>query len=428
MTSAESTALSSRVDAVRAAGAALFLTVEPTSLAAVTPAEADALAATLASYNGRGVDVLLRFAHEMNGSWYPWGQQPAAYVAAFRTVAAAVHAKAPRTALVWSPNYGGGYPFSGGAYSAPSGSAAFSALDTDHDGVLTMRDDPYAPYYPGDDAVDWVGLTLYHFGDAWPWGENEVPEPGKFVQQVHGTYDGNGRYEDQSAVPDFYGDFAVGHGKPMAIAETGALYNESPTTPGASAYDIKSAWIGQVYSPATRAQLPLLKLVNWFEIRKYESEAKGYVDWRATADPAVLSALQAQVGSGSYVFAGGTTSPTPTVSPSPSPTTTASPSPTPTASPSPSRAATTPSAPTALSGSTSTARLTVSWRAPATDGGAAVSGYSVCLSTGLCNAVSATTTTGAFDGLSRRTAYTVTVRARNGAGTGPAASVDLRTK
>ena len=47
--------------------------------------------------------------------------------------------------------------------------------------AFTGRDDPYAPYWPGADAVDWVGMSLYHWGSAHPWGENEVPEPGKFA-------------------------------------------------------------------------------------------------------------------------------------------------------------------------------------------------------------------------------------------------------
>ena len=65
-----------------------------------------------------------------------------------------------------------------------------------------MSDDPYSPYYPGDAAVDWVGMSLYHWGNAYPWGENEIPEAGKFIAQLTGTYDGlNG---DDSPLPDFY--------------------------------------------------------------------------------------------------------------------------------------------------------------------------------------------------------------------------------
>ena len=50
-----------------------------------------AFAERLATYNSRGVPVLVRFAQEMNGSWYSWSQQPTAYVDAFCLIAAAVH-------------------------------------------------------------------------------------------------------------------------------------------------------------------------------------------------------------------------------------------------------------------------------------------------------------------------------------------------
>ena len=307
-------ALSGRVDAARAAGAALFLTIEPGPLDTVTDAVATDLANVVAGYGARGVDVFVRFAHEMNGSWYAWGQQPQAYVAAFRRVAAAVHAVAPRAAMVWAPNYGGGYPFAGGAHAPAAGSADATAMDTDADGRLSMADDPYAPYYPGDDAVDWVALTLYHFGLDYPYGENELPEPGRVAQALHGLYDGNGQHEDQSALPDFYGTWAVGHAKPMALAETGALFNETPTAPGASALDLKSAWLEQVYGAAVRRDFPLLKMVNWFEIRKQEDEAKGVVDWRATADPTLLGLLRGHVRTG-HVFG----TPPAAVTPDPAP-------------------------------------------------------------------------------------------------------------
>jgi soluble lytic murein transglycosylase-like protein len=66
--------------------------------------------------------------------------------------------------MLWAPNYGGGYPFASGQYNALPGTSDFALLDTNHDGVLNMSDDPYLPYYPGDDAVDWVGMSLYHWG------------------------------------------------------------------------------------------------------------------------------------------------------------------------------------------------------------------------------------------------------------------------
>src|SRR5205823_13767123 len=136
---------------------------------------------------------------------YSWSQDPLAYVSAFRRLAEAVHRTAPETAMLWAPNYGGGYPFKGGSFAAVPGTAAYAALDTNHDGVVDQLDDPYAPYYPGDAAVDWVGMTIYHWGDRWPWGKNVMPEPGKFVAQITGAYAGSGG--DDRGVPNFYATY-----------------------------------------------------------------------------------------------------------------------------------------------------------------------------------------------------------------------------
>jgi Glycosyl hydrolase family 26 len=277
-------------DLVRAQDGMLMLTLEPNDgLETVTPATAQTLGQQLATLNARGVPVLLRFAHEMNGGWYPWSQDPAAYVAAFRQVADAVHAQASETAMVWAPNYGGGYPFSGGKYSARKGSDAFSLLDTDEDGVISMHDDPYAPYYPGDDAVDWVGMSLYHWGSAYPWGENELPEPGKFAAQLTGTYNGLGG--DDSALPDFYQDYAVEHGKPLSITETAAFY--AVDVQGDAEDEIKRLWWQEVLPEDLTSRFPNLKMINWFEWRKFETEVDGLVDWTVTRKAETRDQFQA---------------------------------------------------------------------------------------------------------------------------------------
>ena len=280
-----------------AKGAALLLTLEPNDgLSAVTSENSAALAERLGAFNRRGLPIYLRFGHEMNGSWYPWSQQPQRFVAAFRLVAAAVHHSAALTATVWAPNYGGGYPFTGGRYGALPGSPDFATLDTDHDGRLSTADDPYAPYYPGDDAVDWVGMSLYHWGDAYPWGENESPEPGKFVSQLRGTYTGAGG--DDSALPDFYGVYAEAHGKPLAITETAAFYE--PGEPGAAPSDIKEAWWTQVF--AAVSDLPGIRMVNWFEWSKFESEVSHEVDWTMSRDREMARRFTAALP-GRFVFA-----------------------------------------------------------------------------------------------------------------------------
>ena len=279
ISSGERVNLDAFVQQVRSVNGIALITLEPTAgLATATTAAATAVADILAGYRACGVPIILRFAHEMNGSWYAWGQDPAAFIAAFRSIAAAVHERAPGVAMLWAPNTGRGYPFSGGAHAAVPGSAATAALDTNHDGILSAADDPYAPYWPGDDAVDWVGMSIYHFGTTYPWGANVVPLPDSFVDLITGAGTGG---------PDFYTTWAVGHGKPMAIPETAALWR--PTGGGRPELAIKQAWWRQVFSADTRDRFPAVRLIGWFEWRKHESEVNDIVDWRLTARPELVA-------------------------------------------------------------------------------------------------------------------------------------------
>lgn len=72
--------------------------------------------------------MYIRFAAEMNCS--SLGDEPDVYVNAFRTIADMVH-EYPNFAMVWSPN-------------------DIGALDR-----------PFEYYYPGDEYVDWVGISCY---------------------------------------------------------------------------------------------------------------------------------------------------------------------------------------------------------------------------------------------------------------------------
>ena len=288
-------------DQVGAAGAHALLTLEPhNGLEAVTPDAADELGVVLrAAWNDHGVATFVRFAHEMNGSWYPWAQQPNAYVAAFRTVAQALQAAAPATAMVWAPNDGAGYPFTGGPFGATHASPDFDSLDTDGDGALTRSDDPYAPYWPGDDVVDWVGMSLYFWGLQYPWGENEVAPAGRFAAQLTGLP--TGAHADEVAVPDFYATYAEGHDKPMAITETAAFFD--PSGSGPKATEVKAAWFRQVFSVETRERFARIGMINWFEWEKQEPEVGRQIDWRLTADPSLARTLLDEVPSGWLAFA-----------------------------------------------------------------------------------------------------------------------------
>ena len=83
---------------------------------------------TLAMLNSYNKPMFVRFANEMNCS--NLGDDPEQYVEAFRKVADLIH-KYPNLAVVWSPNDIGGL------------------------------DKPFEYYYPGDEYVDWIGVSCY---------------------------------------------------------------------------------------------------------------------------------------------------------------------------------------------------------------------------------------------------------------------------
>ena len=296
----DANALDSAASQALKSHSALMLTVEPEkALKSITSQVARGLAIRLAAINRSGVPVFLRFAHEMNGSWYKWGQQPGAYIAAYRRVASQVHAMARGSVMLWAVNYGGGYPFAGGRYAAQLGSPDFKLLDTNHDGKLTYKDDPYTPYYPGDTYVDWVGLSLYHWGSHYPWGANDIPEANSFAAMLHGNYVGT--IGDQRYVPNFYA-FAVAHHKPLSISETAAFY--SPARVG-DELAIKSTWWSQVFTTLASGKLNNIKMVNWFEWNKYEAEVSERVNWSVTRRAQVLSRFRSALPKDYLRFAGG---------------------------------------------------------------------------------------------------------------------------
>lgn len=88
-----------------------------------------------------GHPLLLRFAQEMNGTWYPWsvghyGNTAGEYRAAWARMHRIISAQAPNVEFVWTPN------------------------------VLTEGTRDFFDCYPGDRFVDYVGLDGYNWGDT----------------------------------------------------------------------------------------------------------------------------------------------------------------------------------------------------------------------------------------------------------------------
>ncbi|MDQ1701138.1 MAG: large repetitive protein, partial [Frankiaceae bacterium] len=89
----------------------------------------------------------------------------------------------------------------------------------------------------------------------------------------------------------------------------------------------------------------------------------------------------------------------------------------------PTATTTAPSAPVNVTATAGDAQATVSWNAPATNGGSAVTGYTVIASPGGATATTSGATTVVVAGLANGTSYTFTVKATNAVGTGPASAV-----
>jgi hypothetical protein len=280
--------------AVATQGSVLVLSLLPSKpLDDLTAADAEVAEALLAEIHDQyGTQQLVRFAPEMNGTWISWGQRPTAFVNSFRQFANIVHGGDSEALMVWAPSYGSGYPFGLAEGRLDSITANdLARLDTDDDGEITETDDPYQPYYPGDRAADWVGLTMFYFGKGEirasagvevPLTTNEVA----IAREVERRFDETWGYTvDQES--NFYDRFAEGHNKPLLL-DTGALYDNE--LDGATELEVKRGWWQQVLESA--AQRPLIRGITWLEYERDEAEAGGAeVDWRATADPRIAAAL-----------------------------------------------------------------------------------------------------------------------------------------
>lgn len=158
-----------------------------------------------------GTGVFLRFAGEMNGAWTRWGRDPAAYKRAFRLVHSVITRHAANVALVWAPN---AVPVSG-----------------------------VGAYYPGDDAVDWVGISLYlvRFYD------DNLKRPA---------------WQDHPAtfIDPFYNKYAAR--KPFCLVECGVTRRSR--VEGADADPFAAARTQDLFD-ALRVRFPRLKMACWFD-------------------------------------------------------------------------------------------------------------------------------------------------------------------
>lgn len=178
----------------------------------------------------------LRFAHEMNGDWYPWavgapGGSPQDYVAAYRRVRGIFDdAGAKRVEWVWCPNV-----------------------------IVNGNADAITRCYPGDNFVDIVGADGYNFGDR----------PGHQWTQPAELFGNTLALLAQLA-----------QGKPVWINEVGC---------GDQGGD-KSRWISDFISWLAGTDV---RGLSWFEVDGNPDAP----DWRLTTSAATTAAAKAALAS-----------------------------------------------------------------------------------------------------------------------------------
>jgi hypothetical protein len=188
-----------------------------------------------------GKPILLRFAHEMNGTWYPWsrgadGNNSYRLKAVWRRVVGIFRTQgATNVQWVWTPN------------------------------VNTGGDFPFRDLYPGDRWVDWVGFDGFNWAQRGAWNS--------FTEIVDNTY------EELTKISS----------RPMIVAETGS--NESGGD--------KAAWVAS----ALRREIPKfgrIRGVVFFDDVVNENAEGGALDARVDSSPASLRAFRSALASPVY--------------------------------------------------------------------------------------------------------------------------------
>jgi hypothetical protein len=192
-----------------------------------------------------GIPIFIRFAGEMNGAWVPYHGNPALYVEKFRLVARVFHEDAPNAAMVWCVN--------------------------------DIPEHEIARYYPGPDAVDWVGVNFYSvtFNDNDPRRPAEWRNPADSLQYVYRLY--------SARHPIMVGEYAATH-----LSKVDMRLRP----------DFAIAKIGQLYSALPRVY-PRVKAIHWLSMNnlKYAMPGRQLNDYSLLEDASIAEQYGRMVGS-----------------------------------------------------------------------------------------------------------------------------------
>lgn len=208
-----------------------------------------------------GSPVVLNFAHEMNGNWFPWGigvngNQPGEFVTAWKHVHDIfASVGTPNVSWMWTPN-------------------------EMYDGVPASIEE----VYPGDAYVDWYGMNGFNWGEAIFWESCNCRSAWRtFTEVFDKTYH---RLVELGPRPIMIGE--------VGCAEEGGS---------------KAGWITDAYMARLPEEYPRIRAVAWFEkvATGLDTVEPGVVeptttavDWRVTSSAASLAAYAEAVATPYY--------------------------------------------------------------------------------------------------------------------------------
>ena len=211
-----------------------------------------------------GVEIFLRWGHEMNGNWYPWSgaQNGGSGIAdagagsdsgdAGASEAGSAEAGSGGSTMTGPEKYIAAWHHVHDLFVADGATNVVWIWCPLVDDVPAEPWNHWTKYYPGDDYVDWVGL------DAYNWGSSSSCCTWESFDDL---------------VDSLYSDYAGK--KPLMLPETAS----------AEVGGSKSAWINEMRG-ALKTKYTAIHAVVWFDINKE-------TDWRIASSPATLAAYKA---------------------------------------------------------------------------------------------------------------------------------------
>jgi hypothetical protein len=211
----------------------------------------DELRAWASAARESGIPIMVDFAPEMNGDWFPWSGALSGGAAGARAYRDAYRRVVRLFREQGAVNVG-------------------FAFHVDAEGAPSTPWNTVRNYYPGDRYVDWVGASVY--------GSDALGQPWREFAPLLARVQAEVR--------------ALAPGKPFAVFEWGVV--EDPSRGD------KRSWIRDAFAALRGKRLSSVRAVSWWDERWRTNNGR-WNDLRISSSPGALSAYRAGIGDRRYL-------------------------------------------------------------------------------------------------------------------------------